>query len=347
MDNNKLLKIFVVQESKGKIGGGWTFIDNLYRSTEGKLEYVLDPMDADLFFIPSATMVTKKYVRDLKERYHDRPFVLRVDNLPPNHRNSGEGWSRLVTCADAANLIIFQSEWAKNHIAPILLDNIENPDKETTIIYNGVDIFHFNPDGKNLLDKEVTLTNGITGKLGEFSPRFLFYLSSSDPTKRIEEAIHLFREYSARMKKSSVNPLLIFAGKGYPKEYVDYNFEFTNDENILYLPDALNRDQSAQLYRSVDGLIFPAYGNACSNTVLEAMASGINVLYQAYGGQDELLRGTGIRLEYTALDAPVYMLSELAKTGEWIPNRTRSRAVDNFSLEKMALNYIQAFKSLL
>jgi len=337
------IKVFLAQESKGKIGGGWTFVDNLKKSTP-RLVITDNIEESEVVLIPSATMLTRKYLKEIREKYKDKPFVLRIDNLPPDHRNSGKGWARLLACALASDHMIFQSEWAKNHIYPQLVPH--TGEKSHSIVYNGVDTKIFTPDGDTYLDKEIELLFGQHRKMRDLSPRFLFFLSSSDPAKRIEEVVHLFREYSAYSRENGTgDPLLVLAGKGYPKEWVDYDFEFRNDENILYIPQPfVDKKAVASLYRSCDALIFTAYGNACSNTVLEAMACGLNVLYQAYGGQHELISPFGVPINYVDMGG-IEMMSAVAQLGNH--EHIRAKVESEYTLANMGGAYARVFEKVL
>lgn len=323
--NKKVANIYVVQESKGKVGGGWTFVDNIKKGAVTKPIFFVDyPNQANIFFIPSATMVTRKYVRELKTQFPSTPIVLRVDNLPPDHRNSGKGWARLRDDYAMSDHIIYQSKWAKNHIHPQLAEQTREG-KPNTIVYNGVDHELFTPEGDRFEWAQ------------DHYPIFLFFLSSSDPAKRIEEMVHIYREVWIKNKKA----LLILAGKGYPKEWLDYNFEFHNGEHYIYLPQVMtDKAEIAKLYRSCDVLIFPAYGNACSNTVLEAMASGMGVLYQAYGGQHELVYPMGVPLDYYNKTVDDLVADSLNKSKR---EMLRDKVENQYTLEIMTEGYYQVF----
>lgn len=326
---SKVIKIFNVQESKGKVGGGWSFIDNLHNSAQNNfLHFVDEPSEADVMFIPSATMVTRKYVRSLKDTYPDKPFILRVDNLPPDHRNSGKGWARLRDDYIMADHIIYQSEWAMDHINP-QLEQATACDRPNTIVYNGVDHKLFTPEGEKFEWAE-----------GQ-EPILLFFLSSSDPAKRIEEVVHIYRELWVKNKKA----LLVFAGQGYTREWADHNFEFHNGENFLFLNRTIvDRQEVAKLYRSCDVLVFPAYGNACSNTVLEAMASGLGVMYQPYGGQHELVMPYGEPLNYVYKDYPTAVDRSHAMA---VRASLRDKVEASFTLDIMTQGYRKVFEKAL
>ena len=59
-----------------------------------------------------------------------------------------------------------------------------------------------------------------------------------------------------------------------------------------------SRKELAKIYRSADALIFPAFADACPNVVLEARASGLQIIGVNYvGGTKELLDLKDISLE--------------------------------------------------
>lgn len=330
------LNVLIAQTSRGKVGGGWTFLDNIKKTGEQILTFHypenVGQARVDIIFIPSCTMTTRKHVRELKNKYPEAGVVLRVDNLPPDHRNSGKGWLRLVDDYEMSDHIIYQSNWAFKHIHPQL--EAQKGKKPYSIVYNGVDTEFFNPNAQ---------VKDSVNKIHQYLPLFkdknvfLFLLSSSDPSKRIEEVVHMYREYWIENK----NSLLVLAGQGFSREWVEHNFEFHNDENHLYIPDTLTKAEVKTLICNSDSLIFPAYGNACSNTVLEAMSCGLGVVYQPYGGQSELVGSLGVPIDYINSNS-VDMLSR--SLDESTRKDIRERTIKHFTLEIMTNGYFQVFK---
>ena len=138
------MKIQILNESKQSLGGGWSFIRNFKKILkdfvveEDAKTIDLISKDADICFIASPSMVNRGIVEAAKSM--GKKIVLRLDNIPRNSRNRGTGTPRLYDIAQMADLIIYQSLWAKNYLSPFIK-------KDGKVIYNGVDMELFNPEG--------------------------------------------------------------------------------------------------------------------------------------------------------------------------------------------------------
>ena len=132
------MRIYIVNQSKQKYGGGFTFIRNLKYGLKRKVIFVDKWEEADIVFIAGATMADKEVVENAKKA--GKRLILRVDNIPRNSRNRNTGTSRLEKYADLADRVVYQSKWAREYVKPLIK-------KEGQVIYNGVDLEIFNPDG--------------------------------------------------------------------------------------------------------------------------------------------------------------------------------------------------------
>jgi len=265
------MKIYLANESSQTKGGGWTFLSNLQKGLQGRVEFV-DNIDAcEFYFISGATMVTRERVKEAKDK--GKKIILRVDNIPRNSRNRNTGTSRLKDFADMADLIIYQSEWCKMYVGGWLK-------KEGPVILNGVNTSIFKPEGEAI------------GKMG--NPQYIYVRFNRDETKRWEEAWYNYQLIYRKNPKAH----LWIVGKFSP-EQLEYNFDFYNGEEIHYW-GVVDMNQMAMLLRSADILLYTYYNDACSNTLLEAVASGckINTLNSGMsGGSPEILKCKDISLE--------------------------------------------------
>ena len=283
INSGKMLKIYIANESKQKLGGGFTFLRNFRKAIAGKVEFVDGAEKCDVYFIASATMVSREEV--LNAITAGKKIVLRIDNFPRNSRNRGAGTSRLYDIAQMANLIIYQTQWAKDFVGKFI--DPENK-KQSEIIINGVDLDIFNPDGEKI------------EKDGE--PQYLYVRYNRDETKRWDEAWFFFQQLLFGKSKvfEKRNPHLWIVGQ-FSKELMEYNFDFFNgaESRFRYLGVIDDPVEMAKIYRSADILLFPFYNDACSNTYLEASACGceIDLLKSGYsGGTPELIALAGEEL---------------------------------------------------
>lgn len=267
------MKIYIANQSKQSLGGGWTFIDNFVNNA--KIELVNNFRDCDIYFIPSSSMVSN-HLEIEQAKANGKKIVLRVDNIPRNSRNRNTGTSRLFSYSQLADLVIYQSQWAKEFISQFTK-------KDGPVIYNGVDPKLFNPDGDKI------------PKLG--SPQYLYSRFNRDETKRWEEAWYYFQ----RIFFENPNAHLWIVGN-FADELVQYNFDFFGgaENRIKYLGIIEDKKELAKIYRSSDVLLIPYFNDCCSNTLLEAMASNLKIetcLSGRTGGTEELLNLKDISVE--------------------------------------------------
>jgi len=225
-------------------GGGWTF-SRYFAEHFGQCSYG----NADIYFITSASMVQRGDVQ--KAKAEGKKIILRVDNAIRNSRNRNTGMTRLHDFYEMADLVIYQSNWAKKFLEPYL--NMLEPlkTKQTAVILNGVDTKKFYPQPVNNSDT------------------YLYVRSSRDEGKQWIMAWYWFVN----------NPgLLRIIGKFSP-ENTEYNFDFYNNERFMFLGE---QTDMAGFYRSSKYFLYTYLNDACSNTAIEALASGCEII-DVYG----------------------------------------------------------------
>jgi len=262
------MKIFIPERARASdIGGGFSFTRNFINCIGGQVEFENKIEKCDIYFLPGPTLADKEEVECAKGM--GKKIVLRVDNMPRNSRNRNTGSSRLLKFAEMADVIIYQSHWAKAFLMPFLK-------KDGEVILNGVDNKLFNPNGKEIMRQG--------------NPQCLYVRSSRDETKRWEKAWYDFQILFFKNPKAH----LWIVGKFNP-ENIEYNFDlFGGAEKRYHFWGVVDdRVQLAEIYRSADILFCPFANEACSNTVNEAMASGLKVLYENDGGAipEQIRRG--------------------------------------------------------
>lgn len=120
---------------------------------------------------------------------------------------------------------------------------------------------------------------------------------------------------------------------------------------------AYTQEDAPAVYQSADAYVMTKYLDPCPNTVLEAMACGLPVLYSASGGVPELVgtdAGVGLPLaeDWEAIHAPTAeaigegMLAVAAAAGA-MSVAARARAVARFDIAPWIDRHAQVFRSLL
>jgi hypothetical protein len=108
------MKIYIARLELGRTGGGWSFQDNFYNGLKDHVTANIE--EADVYFISSPSMVQRAEVQEAKAK--GLKIVLRLDNAVRNSRNRNTGMSRMKDFAEWADLVVYQSEWAKDYLLP-------------------------------------------------------------------------------------------------------------------------------------------------------------------------------------------------------------------------------------
>lgn len=256
------MRLFIANYQPQKYGGGWTQSRYIH---DGFSEELTNYEQSEIYFIPSPSMVNKEDVERAKD--DNKKIVVRVDNILRNSRNRNSGMSRMKKFVDLADVVIYQSEWAKDMLQPLLKRS------DGVVIHNSCDtsIFNF----KNREENE--------------HAQFIYSRVNRDETKNWEMARFIYQEECARRGNEA---LLNIVG-AYSPELVEYNFDFYNGELYRYWGTVTDPQFMANLYRKSDYLIFTFFNDACSNTLIEALCSGCQILDNYHmadtGGSEEIL----------------------------------------------------------
>lgn len=288
------MKIYLPNNSQQKVGGGWTFVRNLKAGLSDRVEFVDNYKDADVILIMGVTTVEIEELEEAKKL--GKKIILRVDNVPRNSRNlrcRPKPYEKLKLIAELyADAVVYQSEWSKMYAGPLCGDGM--------IIYNGVDTKIFNP--KPELKKE---------------DRYLYvYHSRGNDLKGFWEA-HYYFQMMARKNPDAEFWIINNLGNE-TADLIRANLDFWNDEKWSFLGVVNDPVEMAKIMQKCSHLIFPASVESCPNTVLEALACGLQVVAvkdNFWGGTSELLNLPDISLE-TMCDE-YFNLFELVHSGDF------------------------------
>lgn len=249
------MKIHLANYQPNRLGGGWTASRYLYEGL-GATDYD----SADIYFITSPTMVSHDEVE--KAKADGKKIVLRIDNAVRNSRNRGTGMSRMAAFYGAADLVIFQSKWARDFLEPYLtkLDGIT---KRAVVILNGVDTKLFSPGQPE-------------------DNTYLYVRSSRDEGKQWIMAWYWFVNNPGRLE---------IVGK-FSSENLQWNFDFYNDERFMFMGE---QSYMPDVYKRNKYFLYTYLNEAGSNSLLEARASGCEII-NVYGMLD-----TGCAPEYMSM----------------------------------------------
>lgn len=256
------MKIHLANYEPNRAGGGWTFMRNFSKGVT-----VTDYDKAEIYFICGPTMVERSEVERAKAE--GKKVVLRIDNAVRNSRNRNTGMSRMSDFASWADLVIYQSKWAREYLYPFT--KVDGP-----VILNGVDQTVFKP-----LEKRPNT--------------YVYSRQNRDETKNWEVARYYFSQLSLSAKYSK----LYIVGNFSP-ELVEGNFDFYMGEDYQYYPTQDHEAYSVLLAQS-ENFIYTYYNDACSNSLIEAIACECKIVdphhFLETGGAPEILEQKDISLE--------------------------------------------------
>lgn len=288
-----------------------------------ELELVDSPEDYDILFAFAPTTIDGETIQRAKRA--GKPFVLRMDGVPEDSRNSGRGTRRMVEYAKEADFIVYQTDFVQRTVGRMLRDFGVN--SKSKVIHNGVDTDVYTPEGEKL---------PFEGKL-----KILHINYRKDNNKRVEEVIQMYRESWTWRKDTN----LIMVGR-YPTEWEGYNMGFFGGEKFKRLGVVTDEAYKAMIMRSCDLFFYPSYADPAPNVILEAMACGLPIYYQAHGGADEMVAPKG-GCQISGVDDYSAVMQIMEAKHDEMSLVNRQWAVDHFCLAEMGANYFDLFNTVL
>lgn len=224
-----------------------------------------------------------------------------------------------------------------------LIDTVGAPSVQVHQIYNGVEHTRFHPG------------NTVPG--GVFPPGFFegrpFVVGSVGRMAAVKDYPTLVQAFLLLLEKNFAGgrPLrLMIIGDGIAKEQCTALLRSAGVEQFAWLPG--EREDIPRLMQAMDLFVLPSLAEGISNTILEAMASGLPVVATRVGGNVELVveGETG----YLIPPANPAMMAEAILRyyrDEGMACRNGQRAHEiieqRFSMEKMTNGYLAVYDQVL
>jgi glycosyltransferase involved in cell wall biosynthesis len=203
--------------------------------------------------------------------------------------------------------------------------------QEMDVIYNGIDIEEFKPVAVSTLqnDFRIICVSRITQRKG---------------IKFLIEAV-------AKLSEKYPNVSLKIIGEGDEKKNLE-NFVMENKmEKFVKFLGLMPHNQLPKEYSNANVFVLPSLNEGMSNTMLEALASGLPIIATDTGGTKELLNdgenGFIIKMKNSA--DIVEKIEELLKNkelGQKMALESRKMA-ENFSWEKVASQYAEMYQKII
>ena len=216
-----------------------------------------------------------------------------------------------------------------------LVDSVGVDPARIRQIYSGVDTERFHPATSASATEGRPLVIGTIGRL--------------DPIKNQAGLLQAFADLIRTRPVGSRAVKLVLVGDGPERERLRQRAADLKIERHVEFPGA--RDDTAELLRTFDLFVLPSFNEGISNTILEAMATGLPVVAAQVGGNPELVEHGATGLLYdpaepAGLTESTRRYLDGAELRAAHGDAARRRTVERFSLEAMVDRYTELYESL-
>ena len=220
-------------------------------------------------------------------------------------------------------------------LADYLVQKIHVPQSAITQVYNGVDTQRFKPAANGPLP--------IAGC--PFDPSQHWLVGTVGRMQTVKDQVMLARAFVRALELApqlKATMRLVMVGEGPLRAQAQAVLDAAGVSGLAWLPG--ERSDVADIMRGLHAFALPSLAEGISNTILEAMASGLPVLATDVGGNADLVQ-RGQTGEITAAADPMAMAQRLVQLATE-PQRAntmglagRQRVEAAFSMQAMVKNY--------
>ena len=252
------MKIFISYPiTNNPSGGGNQFLRNFRDQLLLRNQLTEKPEDADVVLYNGHHEIQK--TSNIKKSFPEKIFVHRMDGLQKLYNDKNDTRQDFaISYNKLSNATVFQSHWAKNEFEKFKF----KPDI-STVIHNFADGNLFNRDYKKHLNKKVELL------CTSWSPN-------------IKKGFSFYEKLDALIDFTKFN----FTFIGNKPENIHY-------KNIKCLPPKTTSEISKQMQKT-DIFVSATENDCCSNSIIEALSSGVPVLALNSGSNSELVKDGGL-----------------------------------------------------
>lgn len=220
-------------------------------------------------------------------------------------------------------------------LADYLVDKVRVSPQKITRAHNGVDIDRFSSDSTGPL--------AIAGS--PFDPAQHWLVGTVGRMQAVKDQVTLARAFVQALSAApglKAHMRLVMVGEGPMRSMVMELLEAANVAHLAWLPG--ERSDVADIMRGLHAFALPSLAEGISNTILEAMASGLPVVATAVGGNADLVMEgqTGYLVPAADSQAMARQLVALASDPEGsrrMGQAARQRVATVFSMQAMVGTY--------
>jgi sugar transferase (PEP-CTERM/EpsH1 system associated) len=224
-----------------------------------------------------------------------------------------------------------------------LHEKIRVPAAKVSQLYNGVDTELFHPARRG---REPLPCAGFAGP-------DQFVIGTVGRMQVVKDPVNLARAFARLLHEvpgATRRLRLVMVGDGPLNDQVRTVLKGAGASGLAWLPG--ERDDVARIMRGLDLFVLPSLSEGISNTVLEAMASGLPMVATRVGGNPELVDdGTTGRLvprtDPRALAAAIHGYFVNPDVGRCHGSAARRIAEQRFGLDVMVKNYLDLYDRVL
>lgn len=224
-----------------------------------------------------------------------------------------------------------------------LIETVGVPPERVGQIYNGVDSLNFHP------------RNGIRADIGPkgFFSEDAFVIGSVGRMAAVKDYPSLVRAFLMVLEKDPASRKrlrLLIVGDGISRQQCLDMLREAGAEALAWLPG--ERSDIPELMRAMDLFVLPSLGEGISNTILEAMASGLPVVATRVGGNVELVKEalTGMLVPPGEPGSMAAAISEYYRNPELLHSHgkaARQEIEAHFSMDAMVRGYLGVYDAVL
>ena len=236
------------------------------------------------------------------------------------------------------------------HSERYLLEQVGVPAGKITRIVNGVDAERFHPAGHALPGDTTSPRTAPLPDAG-FPPDALV-VGTVLRMETVKDPMNLARAFVAALKRRpDLRPRLRLAmvGSGRLHEDVRAYLRDAGAEPLAWLPG--HRDDTPEVLRALDLFVLPSRAEGISNTVLEAMATGLPVIATRVGGNPDLVvegeTGTLVPAENPeALADAILTYAADPALRQRQGARARQLVEERYTLDRMVQQYMDVYDTV-
>jgi sugar transferase (PEP-CTERM/EpsH1 system associated) len=242
----------------------------------------------------------------------------------------------------------FYSPFVKHYIAlskdlaHYLTQAIGINEKRVTQIYNGVDSTRFHPAALRQNISGSPFNNAVHWLVGTVG-RMQSVKDQTNLAKAFVKALQIAPELRDRLR-------LIMIGDGPLRHESLTILQTAGFADLAWLPG--ERNDMPEIMQGLDCFVLPSLGEGISNTILEAMASGLPIIATAVGGNVELVEeGLNGHLVPAAnpasLAEAIVDLARHPKLAKTMGQQSRRLVEERYSMAAMVSSYQRLYDRLL